>query len=298
MTTFAGFPQNTRIALVGCGDIGCRLAEKLMAAGAEVHGLRRNIAALPANVIPHATDVQNPAALSILHDIAFDYVVVTLSPTEMSDAAYAATYVQGLRNILSVLNSRRLRKLFWISSTSVYGQSDGSVVDEYSATNPIQYSGQRQLEAEQLLNSLKNKACIVRFSGIYRDGRHRLVEQICSGKISRHIENDYMTNRIHIADCVGVLEHLIKLDASGASLEPVYLASDSSPVLYSDLIHWLATKMNITLPDSADSNTPRVGSKHCNNALLLASGYQFIYPTYKEGFRSIIYSLGSDNSSS
>lgn len=280
--------SNTRIALVGCGDIGCRLAVKLLAAGAEVHGLRRNTAALPAGVIPHALDVHDPATLGVLNDIAFDYVVITLSPTEMSDAAYQATYVQGLRNILSQLDTSRLRKLLWVSSTSVYGQSDGSTVDENSPTEPSRYAGQRQLEAEQQLAPLGDKACIVRFSGIYRDGRHRLVEQIRAGKASRQVENDYLTNRIHIADCVGVLFHLLSLDAQGQPLQALYLASDSSPVLYSELIQWLAAEMGVTLPETGGEQTPRVGSKRCSNARLLASGYRFVYPTYKEGFESLL----------
>lgn len=280
--------EHLRVALVGCGDIGCRLALKLQEAGAEVHGLRRNIAALPTGVIPHAMDVHDTATLGILRDTAFDYVVITLSPTEMSDAAYQATYVQGLRNILSQLDTSRLRKLLWVSSTSVYGQSDGSTVDENSPTEPSRYAGQRQLEAEQQLAPLGDKACIVRFSGIYRDGRHRLVEQIRAGKVSRQVENDYITNRIHIADCVGVLYHLLNRDAQGQPLERLYLASDSSPVLYSELVQWLATELGITLPETGGEQTPRVGSKRCSNARLLASGYRFVYPTYKEGFRPFL----------
>jgi nucleoside-diphosphate-sugar epimerase len=280
--------HNKTIALVGCGDIGCRLAPQLLAQGAVVHGFRRNIAALPAGVIPHTLDVQQPATLTALHDIAFDYVVVTLSPGEMSDAAYKATYVDGLQNILAALNTTALHKLIWISSTSVYGQSDGSDVDEQSTTEPARYAGQRQLQAEQLLKALGDKACVVRFSGIYREGRHRMIEQIRAGKISSQIENDYITNRIHIADCVGVLQHLINLDAAGKPLQPVYLASDSSPVHYSELVHWLAGELGITLQPEGGEQTPRVGSKRCVNTRLLESGYQFQYPTYKAGFRELL----------
>lgn len=284
-----GTLHNKTIALVGCGDIGCRLAPQLLAQGAVVHGFRRNIAALPTGVIAHALDVQQPATLTALHDIAFDYVVVTLSPGEMSDAAYKATYVDGLQNILAALNTSALRKLIWVSSTSVYGQSDGSDVDENSATEPARYAGQRQLQAEQLLTALGDNACVVRFSGIYREGRHRMIEQIRAGKISSQIENDYITNRIHIADCVGVLQHLINLDAAGKPLQPVYLASDSSPVHYSELVHWLAGELGITLKPEGGEQTPRVGSKRCLNTQLINSGYQFQYPTYKAGFRELLH---------
>lgn len=281
--------HNSTIALVGCGDIGGRLAQQLLAQGAVVHGFRRNIAALPPGVIPHALDVQHPETLTALHDIAFNYVVVTLSPGDMSDAAYKATYVDGLHNILAALNTTALRKLIWVSSTSVYGQSDGSDVDENSATEPARYAGQRQLQAERLLTAIGDKACIVRFSGIYREGRHRMIEQIRNGKTSSTVENDYITNRIHIADCAGVLEHLIRLDMAGSKLKPVYLASDCSPVHYSELVHWLAKEMEVTLPEKGGEQTPRVGSKRCLNTRLIESGYRFQYPTYKEGFRKLLH---------
>lgn len=280
--------RNKNIALVGCGDIGCRLATRLLAAGAVVHGLRRNIAALPVGVIPHAININDIATLGVLGDNAFDYVVITLSPGEMSDAAYKATYVDGLHNILTQLNTTKLHKLLWISSSSVYGQSDGSDVDENSATEPTRYAGQRQLEAEQQLSVLGDKACVVRFSGIYREGRHRLIEQIRAGKLSSVVENDYITNRIHIQDCVGILEHLITLDANDLTVLPLYLGSDSTPVHYSELIHWLAHAMQMELPLTGGEQTPRVGSKRCVNTRLIESGYHFIYPSYQEGFRALL----------
>jgi nucleoside-diphosphate-sugar epimerase len=280
--------QNTTIALIGCGDIGCRLAPLLIAAGATVHGFRRTISALPANIIAHSIDVQNPNSLAILNDITFDYAIITLSPSEMSELAYKTTYVNGLKNILSALNFSALKKLFWVSSTSVYGQSDGSDVDEQSNTEPTRFSGQYQLEAEQLLSDLDENACIVRFAGIYREGKHRLVEQIKAGKLSSTINNDYITNRIHIADCVGVLAHLITLDASGNKLKPIYLGVDNAPVNYSEVVHWLAQELNIELSADGEQQTPRVGSKRCLNTQLRDSGYRFIYPSYKEGFRTIL----------
>lgn len=292
--------KDKKIALIGCGDIGCRLAAQLLEAEAEVFAYRRMINKLPAGVKAYSLDVTNIESVAGLAVEAFDYVVVTLSPAEMSDEAYRITYVEGLKNILAVLNTSRLRKLFWVSSTSVYGQSDGSWIDEHSETKPTRYAGKRQLEAEQQLEILGDKYCVVRFSGIYREGKNRLVEQIKAGLAEDKIENDYFTNRIHVKDCAAVLAHLLWLDATGRKLEQIYLASDSAPIKYSELIHWLTkeislakeigTSSNTNLNSSATTPIPRVGSKRCSNQRLLKSGYQFIYATYKEGFRDILKS--------
>lgn len=283
---------NLRIALIGCGDIGCRLARHLFDLGAEVHGFRRNIATLEPFIIPHAMDITDISTLNDLTNIAFDYVVITLSPNEMSDSAYHATYVMGLQNILLRLNQQKLRKLLWVSSTSVYGQEDGSEIDENSPTLPTRYSGKRQLEAEQLLNALAEKACVVRFAGIYRDTTHRLIDQLLVGKLSNNIKRDYVTNRIHINDCVGILQHLIQLDAQGIVIKHLYLGVDSSPVLYSELINWLACQLNLPLSSQAEPTIPRVGSKRCLNHRIINSGYQFTYPTYQAGFTDIIKQYG------
>ncbi len=277
-----------RIALIGCGDIGCRVGSLLVKQGAEIHAFRRNIQQLPATFHAQTMDVQAPETLSTLSTSNFDYIVVTLSPDTLSDEAYAATYVNGLKHILQAINREALSKLFWVSSTSVYGQSDGRWIDENSPTVPTRFSGKRQLEAEQLLTALKDKACIIRFAGIYRDKQHRLIEKVRRGELSATIDNDYFTNRIHVDDCAGVITHLIQQDANHQPLANVYIGSDCSPVLYSDLITWIAKALNVTLSKEGAAAAPRVGSKRCANQRLLDSGYAFIYPSYQQGFCALL----------
>ena len=66
---------------------------------------------------------------------ALDLVLYCLSPSERSREAYRQTYVQGLANTLVALkNSPSLKRLFFVSSTSVYHQDDGSIVSEHSQT--------------------------------------------------------------------------------------------------------------------------------------------------------------------
>lgn len=278
--------ENTKIALIGCGKIGQALADKLHAQGAEVYGFRRNSAALSSPIIAHSIDLHQPASLAILGEIAFDYVVITLTPDSSNEQAYQQTYVQGLQHILTVLNRSRLKRLFWVSSTSVYGQNDDSWVDENSPTEPNSFSGKAQVAAEQLLMTM-DTATIVRFAGIYRSERYRLAEKIKAGEISQTIEPNGYSNRIHFDDCVGVLVHLLLLAQQGVALEKIYLGVDSEPVRYSELVSFLADKLGVTLNVDGVSRVGQAPSKRCSNRRLLKTGYQFIYPSFRDGLKGI-----------
>ena len=277
--------QGLWVALIGCGDIGGRLAKLLVDQGAEVHGFRRNAEALPDFIHAHSLDVQDVSRLQALTDIAFDYVVITLTPDRFSEDTYQQTYVQGLANILACLNRSRLQRLFWASSTSVYAQNDDSWVDELSPTQPASFSGRMQLQAEALLADMA-QATVLRFSGIYREGKYRLLERIKQGEISQTITPDPYSNRIHVDDCAGALAHLILRSEQGLPVDALYIASDCLPVRYSDLVTWLAEKSGFALNKAGVSAIGRAGSKRCSNQRLLASGYRFLYPDYQHGLHA------------
>ena len=78
---------------------------------------------------------------------------------------------------------QRPRRMFFASSTSVYGQHDGEWVDETSPTEPVDFRGRRLLEAEQLLatGSLRGRRP-VRFGGIYGPRRSGLIDAVRGGR--------------------------------------------------------------------------------------------------------------------
>ena len=124
----------------------------------------------------------------------------------------------------------------------------------------------------------------VRFGGIYGPDRTRLINSVRDGTARMTFDSVY-TNRIHIQDCVGALTHLIQLD----QLFDIYLAVDEEPAPKNDVIAYIADRLGVALPefDTLDES-PQRGNKRCSNARLLASGYRFQYPTYREGYESIM----------
>ncbi len=283
-----------KILIVGCGDIGTPLGLQLAAAGHQVWGLRRS-SLLPAPLKTINADVTVAATLSVLADLSFDCVVMTLTPAAFSDAGYEQVFNQGLLNVLQRLKQPlQIKRLFFISSTSVYHQSDGQWVDEYSPVEPVSFSGKRLLQAEQSLVASGIAFSIIRFAGIYGPGRQRLLDQVMSGQGSAKTPSLY-TNRIHRDDCVGFLAHLVGKVAQGKSVEPCYIGVDSQPVTMWELKRWLAQQLGVDPERLTQEESSRRNSKRCSNKRLLATGYQLQYPGYQSGYTELIKAYLNSN---
>lgn len=278
-----------QVLIVGCGDIGRRLAQRLPQETYEVTGLRRN----PPDDLPflryQACDVTNASEFGEVLRQDFSVILISMTPSERSDAGYRDAYVQTCQNLVEELRAQSLkpRLLIFVSSSAVYGQMDGSWVDEESSTEPEGYSGKRLLEAEVTIQNSGYPNTIVRFSGIYGPNRNRLIEQVRQSKAS---SSTHITNRIHADDCAGSLAHLIELSRNGQNLQPIYLATDSAPVAMIDVVTLLAQQMGVTNFLSDEAANER-GNKRCSNQRLLDSGYVFRYPTFKEGYAAVLDDL-------
>ncbi len=284
------------ILIVGCGSIGLRLAMTLKDQH-HVYGLKRNTENLPTEINRISADVTHPSSLEGKLPKKLDYIVYCLTANEFNDKTYQEIYVNGLKNLINEVNHSNLspRRLFFVSSSSVYPQDDDQWVDEESPVSPTRFSGQRLLEAEKTALSCTFPASNIRFSGIYGGTRTRLLDQVISGKANDN--SPAYTNRIHEDDCVLVLKHLIETDIKGEPLDDCYLASDSEPVQMKVLVDWISEQIKETI-NSKEKSEPvsakkrSAGSKRCSNKRLLDSGYQFKYPSFKEGYSEMIKHSG------
>lgn len=280
-----------RILIAGCGYVGSAIGLELVDDGHEVFGLRRKVAGLPAAIQPLEADLAMAASLDRLPpDI--DYVLYLASPGSSDEAHYRSAYVVGLANLLSALDARaqRPRRILFASSTAVYGQERGEWVDETSPTEPSHFSGRRLLEAEALLAESDYASVVVRFGGIYGPRRMRLVDQVRTGRAVYRAVRPQYTNRIHRDDCVGVLRHLMVFEAPAR----LYLGVDCEPAQEIAVMSWLAGSLGAPPPRPArrGEGRGRRGNKRCRNERLLASGYEFRYPTFREGYTAVLADLG------
>jgi nucleoside-diphosphate-sugar epimerase len=275
-----------RVLIFGCGDVGIALGGLLAADGHRVYGLRRGARSIPSPLIPVAGDVTKPSTLKGLP--AVDYAFYLVAATGYSDAAYRAAYVAGVGNALLALGaSQEPRRFFFASSTSVYGQRDGSWVDETAPTEPEDFSGRRVLEGESAVINAPFPATLVRFGGIYGPGRQRLVERVRGGKACVDAPPQY-TNRIHRDDCAGMLRHLMGLEIP----ESLYLGVDCEPAEECRVMTWIAHKLGVAAPPRVRATATEVSAqranKRCRNARLQAAGYRFKYPTFREGYGALL----------
>ena len=287
-----------RVLIAGCGDVGTRLGLALASDGDEVRGLRRNPAALPSPIAGVRGDLVTGDGLRAAAD-GVQTLVYAAAADAFTDDAYRSAYVDGLARTLAALAAVRapLERVLFTSSTAVYAQDDGSWVDETSPTEPRGFSGRRLLEAEALALGAGVPASVLRLAGIYGPGRTRLVDEVRSGgAVVPGSDAPVWTNRIHADDCAGALRHLCRLPAEGA--QGLWVGVDHEPCERAVVLDWIAARLGVERPrrvalDAGGAGTSRRGgaNKRCCNAKLVASGYRFAFPTFREGYADVLSRL-------
>jgi nucleoside-diphosphate-sugar epimerase len=157
--------------IIGCGYLGCRVATLWHAQGQRVYATTRRPEQADSfraqGLVPVVCDVLD--AESLMRLPAVDTVLYAVGFDRAAGETMRSVYVDGLARVLDQLP--RPARLLYVSSSSVYGQTDGSWVDEDSPTEPQEESGKVVLAAEQVLHAKLPGAIVLRFSGIYGPGR-------------------------------------------------------------------------------------------------------------------------------
>ncbi len=287
-----------RALICGCGYVGTALGRLLRSEGHSVFGLRRTVEhpeLLAAGIVPLQGDISRGADLAALPG-PFDWVVHVASSTGGGTEEYRSVYLDGLRNLTTWLGhtNGQPSRLVYTSSTSVYGQTDGSWVDETCPTEPASETGGILVAAEHLLRApLPNvHASILRVSGIYGPGRGHLFRQFVAGKIAAPITSNRWLNMVHRDDVATAIHAVLRhVGASGAT----YNVTDNEPVLANDFLGWVTEQLEMR--PSAPRVEPagiRPGRradthKRVSNRLLRATiGWEPVYPTFREGYADAI----------
>jgi nucleoside-diphosphate-sugar epimerase len=277
-----------RVLVAGCGYVGSKLAEDLVAAGHRVHGLRRDVSKLPPGVRPVAADLDDPASLRSAVPRDVDKVVYAAGAGGREPEAYRDAYVRGPRRLAEALGDAPMTRFVLVTSTAVYGQDGGEWVDETSETSPTSFTGEILREGEQALLDGPLPGVVLRLSGIYGPGRTWMVRKVFHGEARveppGHQGPPRYGNRIHRDDCAGALAHLLTLEDP----EPVYVGVDDAPDPLAEVYAFLAERLGVEVPPPGEVGRGRGGNKRCSNARLKASGYALRIPSYREGYPPIV----------
>ena len=275
-----------KIMLMGCGDVGMGLANRLVANGHEVTGVRRTQQTQPSAIHFIQADVTKAEQVEVL-DLNVDYIVYILSPKGRDIAAYKAVFETGVDHLLSTLKRQQaVMPIMFISSTRVYAQQQGEWVNEESPTEPTDERGQILLEAEGKFLAFNKHTTVIRFSGIYGRSNYFINQLKKGAEIQK--EPPYYTNRIHREDCIGVLEFLLSKQLNGAHLERIYLASDHEPAEKSTVANFITNKLGLAPSDTLMLGNNADRNKRIDSRQLTEAGYQFKHETYKQGYEAVI----------
>ncbi len=235
--------------VVGCGYLGCRVADAWVSQGDAVFVLTRSAPRarqLAENGLqPLIGDVTQPESLRMMPQV--DTVLWAVGHDRQSGRSIHEVYVEGLGNLVHTL-AEQTQRIIYISSTGVYGQSDGSWVDETSPCAPSRGGGQACLSAEQLLLGSRwaDRTVILRLAGIYGPQRLPRMRQVVAGQPLR-TASDGMLNLIHVEDAAQAV-----IRAAQADLQPprVFLISDGKPVVRRTFYEELAVLLGAPHPCS------------------------------------------------
>ena len=272
-----------RVLLAGCGDLGMRVAQRLLARGDEVWALRRS----PARDGEHGVrwvrgDLTQPDSLRALPE-GITRVVYSPTPGAREEAAYRAVFVDGLKHLLGVLSGAPLERVLFVSSSAVYGEHGDAWVDEETPPSPPGFNGRVLLEAERWLAAQSVPSISLRLAGIYGPGRMQLLERLRAGEARVPRDPPHWSNRIHVDDAAGAVVHLLGV----AAPERVYVGVDDMPLPMHVLYEHLAGLMGAPCPEDGGA-PPGIGSKRLSNARLRASGFAFAWPDAREGYRALL----------
>lgn len=268
--------------MVGCGDLGARIARGFIDVGAEVYALTRTpVTTLSVRWL--RGDIADATSIPPLPE-ALDQLVYCLTPSARDEASYRRAYVEGLRNVLGSFASGNVPRVTFISSTAVYGDAAGAWVDEASTCAPAAFNGRVLLEAEQLALQSGTEALILRLGGIYGPGRDSLIRNVRAGK-PMAADALQWGNRIHVDDAAAASCHLVLSRARG-----VFNLVDSGPTASADVMDWLATQLHLLALPRPERNGQAAG-RRVSNVRLLNTGFALRHPDYRSGYSGLIAAM-------
>lgn len=289
------------ILMIGLGKIGLPVASQLAAQGHCVIGVSRSQPSdLPIDVLTQATSklhlvTGDARTLSVqqLSDWSsqINQICIIVSPDTMSEQGYRDSYYAIAENVVRLSDDLpQLERVVFISSTGVYGQNAGEVIDIMAPVQPPASPTSRVLlETERLLQQHFGDDCvIIRPSGIYGQSRLRLLtlaktmaKQVAAHPLDNQV-SDYpsntWTNRIFDTDLVTIIVNVI----NASQTLPVYLATDNAPVPLYTVLHYLAAEQGLTL--SLPSDEPTTGKRIINNL----PNTWLSYPDWQSGYQHIL----------
>lgn len=290
---------NKRLIIFGCGYVGTAVARRAREAGMQVQALTRNsVRAADLAVLGVEAVVDDLAADAWHERIApgADLVLNCVSSGGGGLEGYRRSYVEGMRSILRWARRGPAGTMVYTSSTSVYPQDGGVVVDETAPTNGTGETGWVLLESEALLREgrgSRRRWFILRLAGIYGPQRHHLLDQVRAGAAEIAGSGAPHLNLAHRDDiCAAVMAAFAAPDSLA---DGIFNVADDTPTPKAEVVRWLTEKLGVPAPRftggaaSARRGFASPPDRIISNARLKTQlGWRPRFPSFREGYAAIL----------
>ena len=255
-----------KLLIAGYGFLGAALKREFSAAGWEVTTLSRSSSA---DISCDLTSVHQVQAISGVYDL----VIQCAASGGGGEDVYRAVYLDAARNLLAKFGGENL---IFISSTSVYPQTDDTIVTERSLAEPVTATGRilKQTEDEVLAAG----GSVARLSGLYGPARCHVLKGILGGTARLDGEGRRVMNFIHRDDAASA----IRIIAAPTTPPAVYNVS-AGAVTQRECYQSLVDHFSLPLPPVSDGEVPRKrgnNSKIVSNELMKSLGWEPMYPSF------------------
>lgn len=231
------------IYILGCGDLGRRVALHYGELGQSVRGVVRSCSSAEQlraiGVDALVSDLDRPP----LPDLSLGFSLFYFVPPPPSGSV--DTRIGNLINTFTEEGAPR--RLVYLSTTGVYGDCDGEWVDEQRQPRPVAQRALRRWDAEQSLRQWSRKSgcqlVVLRVAGFYGPGRLPL-QRLREGLPLVCEDEAPFSNRIHIEDLVSVCVAAMTQGRSGE----VYNVSDGHPTTMTDYFDRIADLAGLRRP--------------------------------------------------
>lgn len=268
--------KNKSIAILGCGWLGFPLAKVLLKIGYVVKGSVRSTTAFQqleqAGIEPFLLDLETNTITGHIHKFLnnTEILLISIPPKLRTDAN--GNFVAKIKNLIPYIQNTKIKNIIFISSTSVYGNSQHELVTEETIPSPETESGKQLLEVEQILRkNIDFQTTIVRFGGLIGSDRnpiHFLRQQ-------NEIKNpDTPINYIHLDDCLGILIQIIQQEKWEETFNAIAPYHPTKEEYYSEL----TTEKEVPiLEKKSDAHGKIISSEKLQTVL----HYQFLRPNLR-----------------
>jgi len=275
-----------RVLIAGCGYVGEAAANRFHESGWEVEGWTAS-ADSAARLAQRPYVVRRVDITTAEVSGVFDVVIHSVSSRGGDEAAYSRLYLEGAKNLLRLFPRAAL---LFTSSTSVYAQADGSVVDESSPAEPRHAKGQILRETEEVIRDAGG--IVARLGGIHGPGRSFFLTRFLEGAIGDGA--DRWINQVHRDDIVSALVLLAKRRIDYRA--QIFNVVGDKPIKANDAYAWLRSRLGkraSSAPGPARSGKRGESNKQVSNRKLRALGWEPRYPTFEAAMtESILPSFG------